>query len=279
MNSWKNLLKCIRIGKESILKLEEKPGQNRWWQIMGSYDKPQKLPEVYRNLLDAFVSTTAHMCDNILDDASRLQKITSIMKRMPVSLLVTSLRFINPAPFIDYCVKLFVWSPSRSVHSLLQRAASHLCGFEVTKKHYEVLSNKISEQNKSLIDDLVSKRRFSSFDSDDQITLIIKTAMEFDIFENNDYDSVEEKNVRTSTDLNSLDIQFARTAIRLAEKNDFVEHEGEESQKNLMIHLLHIMPALMNELQKVSLICSLLYDRLSIYPILFQNTSVCWMGY
>ncbi|KAJ1539085.1 hypothetical protein HK405_013243, partial [Cladochytrium tenue] len=90
-----------------------------------------RLPPAYLAACHDAIRGLAVTLDNVFDDGEWRERLRAIWARMPLTLIVGSLRLVNPVPFVERLLRLFVWRP-RGVHSLLQRLCGILCASDRT---------------------------------------------------------------------------------------------------------------------------------------------------
>ncbi|KAJ3320161.1 hypothetical protein HDV06_005638 [Boothiomyces sp. JEL0866] len=229
VDSLRVFLKSVPKCKKSMEKFQTsdiKP----WWALLRQYPKMKDLPDEYQELVKTAISAAAHVLNNILDEPARLEKMSAIYNKIPTSLLVTSLKIVNPAPFIKQCVKLFLWQPSPGMHSLFQRMASFLCGYEETNAKLNQLASSISELDILKIGTLVEENILSSFDDVSKFESVLKT---------------EDIQIH-----NGDILEYFRLSIRLNEKKAFIDHLNTPAQHDLFVHLFQFLPKLLNEFRQ-----------------------------
>ncbi|KAJ3271445.1 hypothetical protein HDV01_006651 [Terramyces sp. JEL0728] len=229
VESLRIFLRCVPPCKEDMKKLSSadiKP----WWALLRQYPKMKDLPAMHQELVRTAINAAAHVLNNILDEPARLEKMSAIYNKIPTSLLVTSLKIVNPAPFIRQCVKLFLWQPSPGVYSLFQRMASHLCGYDETSRQLKSIAGNLSETEILKINTLVEENVLSSLDDDTKFVTVAKN---------------EDIPVPSDTL-----IEYFRLSIRLNEKKAFIEHLNTPAQHDLFVHLFQFLPKLLNEFRQ-----------------------------
>ncbi|KAJ1562791.1 hypothetical protein HK405_007816, partial [Cladochytrium tenue] len=98
-----------------------------------------RLPPAYLALCHDVIRGLAVTLDNVFDDGEWRERLRAIWARMPLTLIVGSLRLVNPVPFVERLLRLFVWRP-RGVHSLLQRLCGILCASDRTVSRLKELA-------------------------------------------------------------------------------------------------------------------------------------------
>ncbi|KAJ3330045.1 hypothetical protein HDU76_006541 [Blyttiomyces sp. JEL0837] len=124
------------------------------WAIMEpcrDAEQLDELPDIYLKWCRHAVRALAVTVENVLDDHEWQRKVRSIWSKLPLSLIVGSLRIINPVPFVEKLLKLFVWKPA-GMHSLLQKLASILCASDRTSKHLRDLRPSIQSNLRTRIE-------------------------------------------------------------------------------------------------------------------------------
>ncbi|KAI8906409.1 hypothetical protein EDD86DRAFT_60597 [Gorgonomyces haynaldii] len=219
-----DLLSAFKTGFEFMNSWSE---QKPWWQIGEKYETLDDFPEPLQQLLNSFVSFIAHVMDNVLDDKVRRKNFQSIMNKMPISILVYSAKWFNPAPFVERAMQLFLWSPSKSVHSLVQLAAALLCSFEPTRKRFAEMSDTVSEELVDLVGEIDKTDPRSSLSDEELSSILLEKGY---------------------IDADSREIQYLRLSLRVEEKKRFVDDLNDKSQKELILHICHCLPTFLQEL-------------------------------
>ncbi|KAK6094862.1 hypothetical protein MT418_005132 [Batrachochytrium dendrobatidis] len=201
-----------------------------YWQQIAHSPSYHDLPSAYVNLMNLVPMLIAYILDNILDHMGRLRKICLIVSKLPVSFIIISLRFVNPAPLIERVLRLFLWQPTRDIYSLLQKLGAHLCDFESTTaelKHYHHL---IGSRRASLIELALSTSKLVSLGSMSSLRFVLK---EYGV----DHPTLNE-------------LRYAAVYIRKREKKEFIDALAEPETAQLVIHLARIFPMILDDFQK-----------------------------
>ncbi|KAI8914684.1 hypothetical protein BC831DRAFT_517022 [Entophlyctis helioformis] len=153
------------------------------------------------------------------------------MSKMPISFMVVSLRFINPAPLVERVLRLFLWQPAKGIHSLLQKLAAHLCSYEATQIRFKRYQGRVHDlARRHAIEEAAKNPTLSSIDS--QLHLV---------------ESFAAAGVAALT---ADELKFAIVCIRKREKTSFIDALADPTLVDLVAHIAHLAPKLLNDLRK-----------------------------
>lgn len=91
----------------------------------------EQLPPKMFDFMKKIMKAIAVTLDNVFDEPQWRDKMRGIWSKLPLGLIVGSLRLINPIPFVERVLRLFVWRP-RGLKSLLQQLCAVLCSSDRT---------------------------------------------------------------------------------------------------------------------------------------------------
>jgi hypothetical protein len=148
--------------------------------------------------------------------------------------------------FIESAIKLFSWSPSKSVWSLVQKCGALLCSLEASQQKLAELEAKVTQRFRTFVDVIVKEKFASSFSHLDTST---------DISNNNLTEFLSSHKYQSPT---GVELEYLRVSIRVAEKLRFVNHMGDESQRACIIHLCRAIPRLLKEFGSVMEVSTLI---------------------
>ncbi|KAJ1342544.1 hypothetical protein BSLG_002862 [Batrachochytrium salamandrivorans] len=188
------------------------------------------LPPPYVELMNLVPMLIAYILDNILDHVGRLQKVCVIISKLPVSLIIISLRFINPAPLIERMLRLFLWQPTRGMYSLLQKLGAHLCAFDATLSEYQTCQLRIDVHRAGMISRVAETTHAPSRASVNELHAILA--------ENGVGDATEDE------------VRFFLVGIRRNEKKEFIDSLAAASTVHFVIHAAHLVPMILEDLRK-----------------------------
>eukprot|EP01117_Protostelium_nocturnum_P013583 TRINITY_DN5082_c0_g1_i1.p1 TRINITY_DN5082_c0_g1~~TRINITY_DN5082_c0_g1_i1.p1 ORF type:complete len:692 (-),score=204.59 TRINITY_DN5082_c0_g1_i1:132-2207(-) len=213
---------------------------DRLWKMLRERKEKKDLPELWRSFLDAALRAIAHTVDNVLDNKNWRNKFKTIWKGMPLDLVLTALRLVNPIPFMDQMIKLFSWRPP-GMYSLLQRFGLILCGLEKTSKALEKIKSQIHNKHRTKeiekIVDLIFKtpldvtqNRLSTMDPLEKIRqFLIQSGME-EVIES--------------------ELDYCVLYLRQKEKEEFVNALGETEVIDFIKHVAKVIPPILSEVWK-----------------------------
>nr|KAJ3417657.1 hypothetical protein HK105_000971 [Polyrhizophydium stewartii] len=200
-------------------------------RLLNSVKTYNELPETYVEFMNFLPTLIAYVLDNTLDNPSRLRKISVIVSKLPVSFIIMSLRFVNPAPLIERMLRLFLWSPSKGIYSLVQKLASHLCALESTNTRYKRYKARASSRRCIEIETIATKDgTIASLDTETQLRAFFR--------------------VRGIDDLSAAELKFAIICIRKREKEAFINALAEPATINFIIHMARLFPELLDDIAK-----------------------------
>ncbi|RKO96045.1 hypothetical protein CAUPRSCDRAFT_12253, partial [Caulochytrium protostelioides] len=208
------------------------------------------LPALHREALKTLSRMIAHLVDNVLDDDAWRHKMTGIFQKMPVGLILTSLRMINPSPFVERVLKLFLWRPL-GMQSLLQKLGTIVCAYDQTIAALKVARSKVATNEACYaIESLVAKMSLTEMDSAAPQARVERLLHKINL---------------TATKPNCL---FLRLTIRKREKDKFVEILGDAATTDLIQQIARSLPPMLSELYKAG-------DLPAIVKELFDLVQAC----
>ncbi|KAJ3414031.1 hypothetical protein HDV05_007156 [Chytridiales sp. JEL 0842] len=214
------------------------------------------LPSSYRAWVKKLIRALAVTAENVLDDAEWRRKVTEVWEKLPLGLIVTSLKVVNPIPFIEKVLKIFLWKPP-GLPSLLMKICDILCGLDRTKQRLKAarkpLSSSITKpldaflENVTLISDeahfktpytdaFKDTKKAWTYSSDDSDEVIIK------LLASNGFDVISPK----GTTVDAL-IEYVRCFFRKREKEAFVDYMGSTQFVQFVTHVSAFLPPLLTE--------------------------------
>ncbi|KAI8999978.1 hypothetical protein BC832DRAFT_563226 [Gaertneriomyces semiglobifer] len=237
-NAWRQFSRAACDILRSTAYDENKDFVGRFWEVVRTAPKLQDLPQLYQDFFCGLARAIAFTVDNVLDENEWRRKVTAIWNRLPITVLLTSLRLINPIPFMDRMVKLFCWRPPGML-SLLQRIGATMCASERTAKHVRTLSKGVSSNVSSIIeasvDMMFSSKKIllpiSSQDSPELIRAFLKKPLR-------------------GAHVTDQEVAYAKAYIRKREKEEFVEALGSKSVIDIVKHVAEVAPPLLDEYWK-----------------------------
>ncbi|KAJ3007223.1 hypothetical protein HKX48_009245 [Thoreauomyces humboldtii] len=212
----------------------------QFWDVVRHSPQVTDLPPVWQSFFYSLVTALAHTVDQVLDDADWRHKFAGIWKRLPVSIMLTSLRLVNPIPFVDRVIKLFCWKPP-GMHSLLQRIGGMVAASEKTaaslKAHAKTMDSGLRVAIEKAVDSLLpadmtgNDAHLSSADP----TASIAAALA----------STGDALLQHPT---APTIIYAKLWIRRKEKDAFVDALGGKTVTTFLAHFASAIPPLLSEI-------------------------------
>ncbi|KAI9354114.1 hypothetical protein DFJ73DRAFT_827963, partial [Zopfochytrium polystomum] len=184
---------------------------------------------------------------------------------MPVGLIVGGLRLVNPVPFVERLLRLFVWHP-RGVHSLLQKLSGILCGLDQTLADIKSMKQQLRGSDRDKIEKAIEPwirnvelgtpgEAPGSRVTDAEIQEQLLTAGV-----NVGDPATLKRNARMSHNPSGQGlgagaahpsdpcVRYARLLLRRAEKERFVDIIGGPEVTAFIVHLASIFPPMLTEL-------------------------------
>ena len=234
--SSRTLFKSIRALQD--VKLEKRQIIETYWHCtFKECPKFAQLPREDRDAFDALFQVMAHIICSIFENPVALERAKSLVRKIPITFITTSLYFINPAPFISQALRLYMWSPTQGVASLCQRLAGALCGYIPTRNNYIKLVTEY--KNETWFEPLIKtleNNLLSSFDSDSIFELLLQN---------------------NKIEVTPHILVFCRLYYRYHEKKAFVEHFTGIGDTSFLTFIGQTLPILMNELSKATSLSTL----------------------
>ncbi|KAI8905126.1 hypothetical protein EDD86DRAFT_249333 [Gorgonomyces haynaldii] len=229
--SFSNAVKYLKDVQEDIVGLELEEEDKPWWYLIRECPSAKDLPALHKEMIQSVCTLIAHLFDSVLDDPSKRHTMQTIYSRLPVSLMVYSVKVMSPAPFVDKFIKLFLWAPTNDVPSLVQYMASLLCKQSESVNLKRRMDPLMSSEFKNLTRDIIDNTSgLFSTQTDQQLTKLIIA---------HGYKHPE----RT-------ELAYFRVCLRCHEKNQFVASLNDPLQKQFIIHALEGLPTLVREMTK-----------------------------
>ncbi|KAJ3031422.1 UNVERIFIED_CONTAM: hypothetical protein HDU68_004112 [Siphonaria sp. JEL0065] len=203
-----------------------------------------ELPELLQDWTRALARAVAVGFENILDDKGWRGKARRVWNKMPLSLVVTSLRLINPVPFVETLLRIFVWKPPGGLYSLLQSLAGVICSLSKTRAEVKDLKAKLLPQDRIDIEHIINTLwgtdgEISSVPEDEK--RVLEALREAGITVNETYrDSNDEES--------NLNTRYARLLIRHKEKLLFIDCLGSDELTGFIVHIIKFLPPVLKEL-------------------------------
>ncbi|KAJ3392707.1 hypothetical protein HDU92_008210 [Lobulomyces angularis] len=208
------------------------------------------LPRNYQDWVEGTVCLWATLIDNILDDFFWRKKMFAIVNKFPLSLVLTTMRFVNPIPFVEKCLSFFLWGPL-GVNSLLQRFGAMVTDHDKTIAKLAIEREKLgslaipieeyinkSFSNRCSLNEESTNQDLLAFFSDSNIPHLI-----------------ESYNARNSTHRKfKIENCFSlvKLHLRVKEKEKFISALGSPNIIKLITLISKIFPPLLSEIYSVS---------------------------
>ncbi|PRP74714.1 hypothetical protein PROFUN_16146 [Planoprotostelium fungivorum] len=116
---------------------------SRFWQVCANSPTIEDLPPIWKKFISVWMRAFALIIDNIFDDPKWRKKMDAIWKGIPMNIILSSLRLVNPIPFMDQMIKLFCWRPL-GMDSLLQRLGAVLSATSKTNQELQEAGKRVS---------------------------------------------------------------------------------------------------------------------------------------
>ncbi|KAI8594073.1 hypothetical protein BDZ88DRAFT_8202 [Geranomyces variabilis] len=230
--------------------LSDDPRVLRFWAIVGASPTVAELPPNWQTFFYSIVAATCQTIDAILSDRDWRTKFANIWKRLPVNIMLTSLRLVNPVPFVDRVIKLFCWKPP-GMHSLLQRIGGMIAASDKTAAKIKLLSKGLDSNTRSAVEKIIDglfeehvradgadtgphpTRPVSALDPSDKIHAVL----------------VAKSDSGDATALTTPHaVAYAKLYIRKKEKDEFVDSLGGKAVSDFITHVAKAVPPLLDEM-------------------------------
>ena len=198
-----------------------------FWDVVKQCPTLEGLPINYSHTFDSILRTIAHCLDVILDHQDRRENLKRILDKIPASFIVFSLQWIDPTPLVEQVIGLFVWKPP-GIHSLLQKVGGLVCRDSETRQRLQDL--RVGDTFAlEILDDLLEKtKEFKNSKARlDQIISRYEGSIDEDV------------------------LNYLKIAIRDNEKSTFVDFLASPTVIELIKHIGHIYPLIIQQISKV----------------------------
>jgi len=208
----------------------------RFWQVCSTSPTLDDLPPPWRKFIELWMRGLAVIVDNIFDDPAYRRKIEAIWKGIPINVILTSLRVVNPIPFIDQMIKIFCWRPL-GVDSLLQRLGALLSASNRTNSELSEVSKKIqsstAQQIRSLIDKELDRTLFIEAKISTRDPAALRAFLQ-----------------RQIKDVTPIMMEYSILYLRKREKEEFVTALGGNEVVEFIKHIASIIPPILTQVWK-----------------------------
>ena len=226
-------LKCLQD-----IKISKKQEITRYWHhAFSAASTFDELLDEDKEAFNALFHVIAHVVFSVFDNPTTLERAKSLLRKVPISFITTSLYFMNPSRFLGQALRLYMWAPAEGIASLCQRLAGALCGYIQTRADYHrLLIQSKNEEWFEPVHQCFHNSNMSSMDPDHKYA---------EMLQNNNVDY--SKKVLT----------FCRLHYRFHEKKLFVEHFTGVGDTSFIDFLGETLPEILNELQKAGSLSTL----------------------
>ncbi|KAI8816514.1 uncharacterized protein EV422DRAFT_509750 [Fimicolochytrium jonesii] len=214
----------------------------KFWSTVKAAPNVADLPPSWQAFIYGLCTAMAHTIDNVLDDAEWRAKFVSIWKRIPVTIMLTSLRLVNPIPFVDRVIKLFCWKPP-GMYSLLQRIGGMICAADKTAATLKRLAREVDTPTRTAVEKAVDTAFTSSTSSTTHIRPISSQAPAHKILS-----FLQESPDFTITPIGTATLSYTKAYIRKREKDEFVEVLGSKNVTDFLTHFAKAVPPMLDEI-------------------------------
>ncbi|KAJ3398365.1 hypothetical protein HDU80_008999 [Chytriomyces hyalinus] len=273
---YKNLssafMKFLRQGALILTNLQPLPGTQlaygpKLFSLIAQAKTTPELPQVLQLWIKYLARALAVGFENVLDDPMWRGKAQRVWAKMPLSLIVTSLRIVNPVPFVETLLRIFVWKPPGGLHSLLQSLAGVLCSMSTTRNRVKQMKAALDATTRVKIEATIAtlwgtSGEISSTPQDEPRVLSALNAAGIPV--NETYrDSPPDA---PEASIKNQNTRYARILIRQFEKNLFIDSLGDDKVTNLIVHFIKFLPPVLKELWECVQMADLLqcfFDQLT----------------
>lgn len=160
-----------------------------------------------------------------------MRRCILIIHIRPLSFLTITVKLIDVSRFVESAIKLFLWSPSKNIWSLVQKCGALLCNYEDSIKKQTNAEKHVSESFQELVCDILNEFDLTQLNNNMLIPEITEILMN-----------------HLSYRPSEQEIDYFRISIRVAQKRQFINSLGEDSQKECIIHLAKTQKRMIHEL-------------------------------
>ncbi|KAJ3213000.1 hypothetical protein HDU82_000009 [Entophlyctis luteolus] len=238
MDSLKNVLKRFHPRQDA-----NESHADRLFEMCKPAPTVSDLPDEVRDCIGRFCRAVAVLFENILDDDGWRSKARKVWAKIPITVIVTALRVVNPAPFVDTLLRIFVWKPPGGLHSLLQLLAAVICSMSATQAELRKLRENITPDVRTKIEEIISslwQNEVTSCPEDEQKVILALSQAGLRV--NPTYRDTED------ADGANAHTRYARQLLREREKIMFVDAVGSDGFAGLIVHIVKFVPPVLREL-------------------------------
>ncbi|KAJ3008107.1 hypothetical protein HKX48_008770 [Thoreauomyces humboldtii] len=239
--AWRDALKpASDIARDLASNMADTPLDVQFWAVVKASPEVADMPPRWQSFFYGLVKAVAHTVDQVLDDNEWRQKFASIWKRLPVTIMLTSLRLVNPVPFIDRVIKLFCWKPP-GMFSLLQRIGGMMAATDLTNAALKTLAKPLDTLTRLAVERTLTtllpadasgtQARISSQDPPETIRGALIGSSD-----------------PALADPQPATIAYAKMWIRKKEKDAFVDALGGSAVTDFLTHMASAIPPLLDEI-------------------------------
>ncbi|KAJ3131606.1 hypothetical protein HK100_006194 [Physocladia obscura] len=246
-------------------------------------------PETLQTAVHALARALGVLFENVFDDAAWRTKARRVWEKVPRAVIVATLRLVNPAPFVDAVLRIFVWRPPTGGWSLLQFLGAVVCGFSGTKgavkgARERVVSFGVDDDDGIHVAEKIDacvKKLWE--DSDGSVSssrvdecVVLDAVRDVGVDVNETYADIEEDNEKEETEnerkrkQRNWNTRYARLLIRLKEKEAFVNVLGSNGVTNFIVLAVKYLPQVLKELWGTVQMADLLQGFFDMITKLFE---------
>ncbi|KAJ3364747.1 hypothetical protein HDU91_002435, partial [Kappamyces sp. JEL0680] len=246
LQSWREAFSSLLRAKTALETVSHPPSERPHWTVIRDASSLHDLAPEYRNALTKMLTAIAYSADNVLEDEERYRRAARLQRKIPVVLLVSSLRVINPAPFVARFLPLFLVKIPGFGVSLCQIIGSSIVGFSHTRSQRKELEGLIPLARREAIEKICAAG-----------ALNVKST------------PLEIKRALLGGGLHEVaipDIGYARFTVRLAEKQSFIAYLGSPRVVNSKFFrfLAKFLPPLMREWSRIGSLADIVSEFFSL---------------
>ncbi|KAJ3152675.1 hypothetical protein HDU86_005550 [Geranomyces michiganensis] len=244
--------------------LTDDPRVAKLWAVVGAAPTVAELPRDWQTFFYSIVTAVCQTVDAILSDRDWRTKFANIWKRLPVNIMLTSLRLVNPVPFVDRVIKLFCWKPP-GMHSLLQRIGGMIAASDKTAAKIKLLSKGLDSATRSAVEKIVDglfeehvradpggphpTRPVSALDPSEKIRAVLAARCEATAVASTSASSSNGNLAAVASAVATPHaVAYAKLYIRKKEKDEFVESLGSKTVSDFITHVAKAVPPLLDEI-------------------------------
>jgi hypothetical protein len=190
-----------------------------YWKVFEECPTVETLPKEYRRVFKCINDALARFIDFFFEEGNRRLALTSIINKLPISLITNSLKIVDPTPFVEQMVQVFTMKPP-GLPSLLQVIGGFFCSKGSTKDSIKDLKKNMDRKHVTMLDELLKQTK----DAPNKRTRVKSI-----------------QNLATET-LDKASWEYIKFCLRKEEKDDLVDFLADKDTIAIIRHATKIAP-------------------------------------